>query len=120
MTINRAIYAVAILSVCLFVGFIAYPLFSTRPSSKSELLHLAQHQASSEIIAKVEQFRKSSGHLPDSLSDVGLKSNESCPCYCKTSNDGYMVWYGTASGHSDTYDSRTNQWSEAAGLVCAK
>jgi hypothetical protein len=114
------IYAVVILCVCLIVGVFAFPFFATRPLSKSELLYFAQRTASNEIVTKVERFRKSSGHLPEGLSDIGLESNESCPCYCKTSNDSYMVWYGTTLGESDTYDSRTKQWAEAAGLVCAK
>ena len=116
---NWAIYAV-IVGVCLIVGLIAFPFFATRPLSKSELLHFQQHKAGNEIVAKVEQFRQSSGHLPEDLSDIGLKSSERCPCYCKTSNDSYMVWYGTALGESDTYNSRTKHWSEAAGLVFAK
>ena len=80
----------------------------------------SERKASNEIIAKVEQFKKSTGRLPEALSDIGLKENDSCPCYCKTSNDSYIVWYGTTLGESDTFDSRTRNWSEAAGLVCAK
>ena len=80
----------------------------------------SERKASNEIVAKVEQFKKSTGRLPDRLSDVGIKENESCPCYCKTSSDSYMVWYGTTLGESDTYDSRTTEWSEAGGLVCAR
>jgi len=80
----------------------------------------AEREASNEIVAKVEQFKKSTGHLPNALSDLGIEENEGCPCYCKTSNDSYMVWYGTTLGESDTYDSRTTKWSEAAGLACAK
>ena len=82
--------------------------------------HYSEHKAGKEIIARVEQFRNSTGRLPEAISDVGLKENESCPCYCKTSNDSYIVWYGTTLGESDTYDSRTKKWSEAAGRVCAK
>jgi hypothetical protein len=80
----------------------------------------SERKASKKIIAGVEQFRRSTGRLPKALSEIGLNENESCPCYCKTSNDSYMVWYGKSLGESDTYDSRTKQWSEAAGLVCAK
>ena len=119
-----AIYALVILGLCLIVGVIvggiAIPFFATRPLSTKELLYFEQRQASNEIVAKVEQFRKSTGHLPEVLSDIGLEENESCPCYCKTTNNAYMVWYGTTLGESDTYDSRTKQWSEAGGLVCAK
>lgn len=80
----------------------------------------AERNASNEIVARVERFKRTTGRLPEALSDIGLKQNESCPCYCKTGNDSYMVWYGTAVGESATYDSRTKQWSEAAGLVCVK
>jgi hypothetical protein len=47
----------------------------------------SDHRAGKEIVAKVEMFKKSTGHLPEALSDIGLKENNSCPCYCKTSND---------------------------------
>jgi hypothetical protein len=81
--------------------------------------YFSERKTSNEIIARVDQFRKSTGRLPETLSDIGIEENESCPCYCKTNSDSYMVWYGTTLGESDTYNSRTKQWSEAAGLVCA-
>jgi|SRR6516225_9342542 hypothetical protein len=77
-------------------------------------------RASNEIVARVEQFKKATGRLPNALSDIGVKETENCPCYCKTSNDSYVVWYGTTLGESDTFDSRTKQWSEAAGAVCSQ
>jgi hypothetical protein len=80
----------------------------------------SERKASNEIVARVEQYKKSTGHLPDALSDIGLKENESCPCYCKTSKDSYIVWYGTTLGESDTFNSRTMNWSEASGPACAK
>ena len=83
-------------------------------------------KSSNEIVAKVEQFKKSTGHLPEDLPDLGLKENESFACYCKTSNDSYMVWYPSLeqSDSYDTYNSQTKQWSKSGGLgggpVCAK
>ena len=77
-------------------------------------------RAGNEIVVKVEQFKKATGHLPNALSDIGIQGSESCPCYCKTGNDSYVVWYGTTLGESDTYDSRTKQWSEAAGAACSQ
>ena len=84
-------------------------------------------KSSDEIVAKVEQFKQSNGHLPEALPDIGLKENGFFPCYCKASNDSYMVWYPSL-GESDsyeTYNSRTKQWVKvgrtwSAGLVCAK
>jgi hypothetical protein len=49
---------------------------------------------------------------------MGAKEDESCPCYCKTGGDSYIVSYGTTLGESYAYDSRTKKWSEAAGPVC--
>jgi len=72
------------------------------------------------VVAKVEQFRKSNGHLPNALSDIGTKEEENCPCYCKTGDDSYIVWYGTSLGESDAYDSRTKKWSEVTGAVCSR
>jgi len=69
---------------------------------------------------KVEQFRKTTGRLPNTLSEIGIQEKERCPCYCKTSNDSYILWYGTTLGESDTYVSQTKQWSEAAGAVCSQ
>jgi hypothetical protein len=64
------------------------------------------------IVLKVEDFKRANGHLPNSLREVGVEESESCPCYCKTKDNGYLVWYGTTLGHSDTYDSRTKEWSD--------
>src|SRR5258708_27181926 len=72
------------------------------------------------IVAKIEEFKRGNGRLPSSLSEVGVKESESCPCYCKTSDSGYIVWYGTTLGESDTYDSRTRKWAEVGQGVCSR
>jgi hypothetical protein len=79
----------------------------------------SDHRAGNEIVAKVEMFKKSTGHLPEALSDIGFKENESCPCYCKTSDASYIVWCGTTLGESDTFDSRTQRWSEV-NIACSR
>ena len=71
----------------------------------------SQRDASNIAISKIGEFRKVKGRLPDSLSEAGAQDGESCPCYCKTGNDSYLVWYGTTLGESDTYDSETRKWS---------
>jgi len=79
----------------------------------------SKRRAGDDIVARVDQFKKSTGHFPSALSDIGVRADESCPCYCKTGDDNYIVWYGTTLGESDTYDSRTKRWSEASGAVCS-
>lgn len=66
---------------------------------------------------KIEEFRKVKGPLPSSLSEAGAQDDETCPCYCKTGDDSYLVWYGTSLGESDTYDSETKNWS-AGNRAC--
>src|SRR5262245_37890159 len=82
--------------------------------------NFSERRAGNDIVAKIERFKKSTGHLPSALSDLGITEDESCPCYCKTGDDTYIVWYGTTLGESDTYDYRTKKWSEASGAVCSR
>jgi hypothetical protein len=72
----------------------------------------SQRKSGNNLIVKIDEFRKSKGHLPNSLSEIGTEESESCPCYCKTGESGYIIWYGTTLGESDTYDSQTKKWSE--------
>jgi len=71
----------------------------------------SKRDASNIAISKIDEFRKVKGRLPDSLSEAGVQDDESCPCYCKTGDHSYLVWYGTTLGESDTYDSETRKWS---------
>lgn len=71
----------------------------------------SKRAASNIAISKIEEFRKVKGRLPDSLSEAGAPDDESCPCYCKTGDNSYLVWYGTTLGESDTYDSEMRKWS---------
>jgi predicted small secreted protein len=80
----------------------------------------SKRRAGNDIVAKIERFKKSTGHLPSALSDIGVTADENCPCYCKTGDGNYIVWYGTTLGESDTYDSQTKKWSEASGAVCSR
>src|SRR5579872_968678 len=78
----------------------------------------AKQNASNAVISKIEEFKRVNGRLPNSLSETGVEQDESCPCYCKTSNSSYVVWYGTTLGESHTYDSETKKWSEV-NRVCS-
>jgi hypothetical protein len=75
----------------------------------------SQRDLSNAIVLKVEEFKRANGRLPNSLHEVGVEEYENCPCYCKTKDNGYLVWYGTTLGQSDTYDSRTKKWSDVNG-----
>src|SRR5215475_5373571 len=72
-----------------------------------------QRDLGNTVISKVEGYRREKGRLPVSLSEAGIEADESCPCYCKTGENSYVVWYRTMLGKSDTYDSQRKKWSEA-------
>ena len=120
---------IAISMLMLAIGFLGCNYFQRKLSKEIDAkVEQFWRKSSNEIVAKVEQFKKSTGHLPEALPGLGLKENESFPCYCKTGNDSYMVWYPSLedSDSYDTYNSRTKQWSKSGGLgvgggpVCAK
>lgn len=64
-----------------------------------------------DIVSKVENYKTTHGQLPDSLENIGIKSNESGPVYYqKQSDTTYIVWYGLGLGDSKTYDSVDKTW----------
>src|SRR5215469_17101804 len=79
----------------------------------------SQEKAAKAVVAKIEEFQRAKGRLPDSLDEIGVQPEGlRCPCYCKTADNDYIVWYGTTLGHSITYDSQTRKWSDVGGGVC--
>jgi hypothetical protein len=80
----------------------------------------SKRETSNIAISRIEEFRKAKGQLPDSLSEAGGQDSESCPCYCKTGDGSYLVWYGTTLGESETYNSETRKWSPASGACVVK
>jgi hypothetical protein len=75
----------------------------------------SQRDLSNAIVLRVEEFKRANGRLPNSLQEVGVEEYENCPSYCKTKDNGYLVWYGARFGQSDAYDSRTKKWSDVNG-----
>ena len=65
------------------------------------------------IVAKVEDYRRAHGEVPDSLTSIGIRETESGPIYYRKENrQDYIVWYGTTVGHSRVFNSRNRTWSE--------
>jgi hypothetical protein len=119
---------IVISMLMLAIGFLGCNYFQRKLSNEIDTkVEEYLRKSSDDIVAKVEQSKKSTGHLPEALPDIGLEEKAFFPCYCKTSNDSYMVWYPSL-GQSDsyhTYISRTKQWSRSGGnasergfLVC--
>ena len=64
------------------------------------------------IVEKIETFKAKNTRLPDSLSEIGLKSTEEGPIYYrKTSDSSYEIWFGSDLGESVTYDSKSKAWN---------
>jgi hypothetical protein len=74
------------------------------------LFHWSDFRTGNEIISRVEAYRTSHGHLPETLKDVGLRDPDMKVFYRKTSDNEYCVWFGTTLGESETYDSQTKKW----------
>ncbi len=65
------------------------------------------------IIARIEEYRKKTGRLPQTLDDVGIRETEEGPVYYKKeSDDRYIVWFGLELGESVTYDSADKNWNK--------
>lgn len=63
------------------------------------------------LIFKIEEYYDKNNKYPDSLADLGIVPAESGPIYYeKKSGTQYIVWFGTALGESETYDSTKKQW----------
>jgi hypothetical protein len=64
-----------------------------------------------EIITKIENYKKTAGHLPNHLDSIGVVEKEEGPFYYKKENDTtYIIYYGLGLGESMVYDFKTNQW----------
>ena len=82
----------------------------TEPGWTSQIWYRAEYRASSDLIERVEDFRRREGRLPASLGDLGVLESEECPCYRRISTADYRVWFGTVLGESLTYDSGAQAW----------
>lgn len=75
------------------------------------LFHRSELRTGNEIVARVEAFRASHGHLPETLEDVGINDPEPSVFYRKISDQEYEVWFGRFSlGESEKYSSVTQKW----------
>lgn len=87
--------------------FIAFVTVFWQPT---RVLHWRDFRTGNKIISRVEAFRKSYGHLPETLRDVGITDPDLRVFYQKTNDNDYIVWFGTTLGESETYDSHTKKW----------
>ncbi len=74
------------------------------------LFHWSDFRTGNEIISRVEAFRESHGHLPETLEEVGVTDPNPRVNYQKNNNHEYVVWFGIAVGESETYNSSTKKW----------
>ncbi len=64
-----------------------------------------------EIIAKIENYKKANGHLPDNLTELGVIEKDDGPIYYTKKNDTtYIVYYGAGLGESIIYNFKTKMW----------
>ena len=65
----------------------------------------------SEVVRKVEEFRKKNNRVPQGLNEIGITEKEEGPIYYKRiSSEEYEVYYGLVLGESRIYSSKTKRW----------
>jgi hypothetical protein len=71
------------------------------------------------IISEIASARVRDGHLPESLSEIGVSDQESDKFfYNKCSDTRFIVWFGTTLGESMTFDSATGSW-RSRNIACS-
>lgn len=94
----------------LFLGLIPFTI-TGYGQSKQEL--------GDRTVARIEQFRRSKGRLPNSLAEVGLTDTEHSPIgYCIDTDSDYLVFYLAQPGQLRTYNSKTKKWDDTKGGAC--
>ena len=79
------------------------------------LFHWRDFRAGDEIISKVEAYKQSNCSLQETLKEVGINSPDLRVFYDRISDHEYCVWFGTALGESEIFDSRIRKWGTSNG-----
>jgi hypothetical protein len=68
------------------------------------------------IIAKIEAYKKTNGHVPERLEDIGIETKMEGPIYyVRTGDTTYFVYYGGRLGESIIYNFKTKKWESDRG-----
>ena len=71
-----------------------------------------------EMVARINAFRAHTGHLPASIEEIGATGKDLDKFfYQRCSDTQFNVWFGTALGESETFDSASNSWT-SVNLAC--
>jgi hypothetical protein len=99
------------LGIAIAFAAIAIALLVWQPT---QLFHRSEYKVATQVIERVETFRRAHGQLPASLQDVGFSDPDLKVFYQKTTDQEYRVWFGTWLGESEVYDSERKQWRSAS------
>ena len=79
------------------------------------LFHWRELETGNKIVSRIDVFRMTHGHLPETLKEVRLDDPDLDVYYRKVSDDEYCVWFGTTLGESEIYTSRAKEWEGDGG-----
>jgi len=77
------------------------------------LFHRCDFRVGNQIVSRVEVFRTTHGHLPETLDEIGFGDPDLGLYYHKVDEQSYWVWFGTSLGKSELYESQTKSWRAA-------
>ena len=89
-------------------------MFVVVASSSCSLIHRDRFNQGNEMIAKIENFRKEKGRLPESVLEIGMKETEleGPILYDKKSPSRYILSFMTSLDDGYAYDSDTKEWKK--------
>lgn len=95
------IVPIVLASLAVFIG-LAVAFLVQKPMW---LFYHRELRTGNEIISRVDAFRTSHRHLPETLQEVGFVNADKKVFYVRLSEDEYCLWFGTTLGESETYRS---------------
>ncbi len=105
---NKLKYA---LGVTLFVIFVLFSfwLTSLNDSGIGGLI-----KQGNEVVEKIEDFRKISGRLPDSLKEIGVYESEQGPIFYEKRGDSeYAIFFSIGFDEMKAYYSDSKKWEDS-------
>jgi hypothetical protein len=104
-------WLLVIVALILVIGYLAF-------FGPDALVWRAEINKGNGLVVRIDTFREQRGHLPQSLSEIGLDSKDLDKYFYQECSDSrYLLSFGTELGESMTYDSSSRSW-KGINMTC--